>query len=247
MGESTRKRARSPSRSRRKSGDSDDDQSDGDLNSLSSASDDYSYRTRYRRSYGHRKKRRYLSSDSSDNSSDVSDNDSDDTTMRRKSRPDLARAGLPSDPMTRFHGPLRGMITKMDVAMKACTSQSEKLMAKLRKLETIKKEVYREMKELGKELRVQRIQMSRSGSPPIEQSEVIAVGGPGYFQDLTRPFGPVSSLTPMASGSGSGSCGQQSSSNGLVPVRIPPNVGYEAGHILHGIVAKGRSPCRVSE
>ncbi|KAK3811998.1 MAG: WD40-repeat-containing domain protein [Benniella sp.] len=227
MGEFTRKRARSPSRSRRK-GDSDEDQSDSDLDSLSSASDDYLYRTRSGRSYGHRKKRRYLSSDSSDNSSDISDNDSDDTTMTRKSRPDLTRAGLPSDPMMRFNGPLTDMITKMGVVMEACTSQSEKLMAKVRKLETIKKKIDREMKELGKELRVQKMQGSGSGSPQIGQSEVVAAGGPGYFQDLSRPFGPVPvppSLKPVASGSGGGS-----SSSGMVTLRIPPNVDHGASH-----------------
>jgi hypothetical protein len=121
----------------------------------------------------------------------------------------------------------------MGVVMEACTSQSEKLMAQVRKLETIKKKIDREMKELGKELRVQRMQMSGSGSPQIGQSEVVAAGGPGYFQDLSRPFGPVPvppSLKPVASGSGSGSGGQGSSSSGLVTVRIPPNVDQGAGH-----------------
>ncbi|KAF9348952.1 hypothetical protein BGX34_002137 [Mortierella sp. NVP85] len=155
--------------------------------------------------------------------------------MTRKSRPDLARAGLPTDPIMRFNGPLKDMITKasvlalpaMGVAMEACTSQSEKLLAKVRKLESIKKKIDKEMKELGKELRVQRIQMSGSGSPQIGQSEVVAAGGPGYFQKF-EPVPVPPSLKPVASGSGSG--GQASSSSGLVPARIPPNVDHGAGH-----------------
>ncbi|KAF9343242.1 hypothetical protein BGX34_007029, partial [Mortierella sp. NVP85] len=134
----------------------------------------------------------------------------------------------------------------VDVATKACTSQSEKLMVKVKKLVAIKKNIDREMKELGNELRMQRIVMSGSGSPQIEQSEVAAVEGPGYFQDLTRPFGPGPSLKPVAFGSGSG--GQESSS-GLVAVRILRNLDHGADDAFPGMVAQDRSPCasRVSE
>ncbi|KAF9342117.1 hypothetical protein BGX34_008772, partial [Mortierella sp. NVP85] len=128
----------------------------------------------------------------------------------------------------------------MGVAMKACTSQSEKLMAKVKNLEMIKKNIDREMKKIGKELRMQRMQLSGSGSPQTEQSEVVAVGGPGYFQDLTRLFGPVPSLKPVAFGSGSG--GQESSSSELLPVRILRNLDHGVGDILPAMVAQGRCP-----
>ncbi|KAF9342207.1 hypothetical protein BGX34_008571, partial [Mortierella sp. NVP85] len=94
--------------------------------------------------------------------------------MTCKCRPDLARAGLPTEQIMRLNGPLKDMVTKVDVAMKVCTSQTEKLMAKVNKLEAIKKNIDWEMKELGNELRMQWIQMSGSVSPQIELSEVVA-------------------------------------------------------------------------
>lgn len=115
----------------------------------------------------------------------------------------------------------------MGSVMEKCTARAEKLMTKVRKLETIKKKIDMEMKELGKELRMQR-GPAGSGSPQIGQSEVVAAGGPGYFQNLSRTPGPVPvppSLRPASGGSGGG---QGSSSTGM-PAVVPPNVDHTRG------------------
>lgn len=100
--------------------------------------------------------------------------------------------------------------------MDKCTARADKLMSKVKKLESLKKKIDVEMKELGKELRMQRM---NSGSPQIGQSEVVAAGGPGYFQNLTRDPLPVPpSLKPVSSNAnGSSSNGGSSSSSHLLP------------------------------
>ncbi|KAG0238287.1 hypothetical protein BGX31_003318 [Mortierella sp. GBA43] len=217
MGEFTRKRPRSPSMSRY----GDDDSSNfSDSLTASSASDDDRYRSRSGKGSRRRKKRRYsdvLSSDSSSSSEGSSDDGSDSDLLLSRRKLPTSRASVVSDPMSRFNGPLTEMMAQMSTVMDKCTTRADKLMAKVKKLESLKKKIDVEMRELGKELRMQR----NSGSPQIGQSEVVAAGGPGYFQNLSRDPLPIPpSLKPVsinANGSSSSNGGSSSSSSHLLP------------------------------
>ncbi|KAF9954417.1 hypothetical protein BGZ65_004023 [Modicella reniformis] len=120
--------------------------------------------------------------------------------------------------MVRYNGPLAESMMKLNAYMDINASRAKRQWRSLKKVQEYKKRFDIEMKELGKELFMQR--MSRS--PHIGQSEVIDSAGPGYFRNLSRGLDPIPvppSLKPVSS---SHQRKSESSSSGLMTIRVPP-------------------------